>query len=192
MDLPPPEISTPMEETQKMDRKVQLLQNIKGICQTSVKALNFENFENGCNLLARAFFLDICNAENSQYFFSFKVASEFIESCKDRYVSQASDNPQLDKFHIDSITINVLTDILVEEGKDENALYSLGDYSRTFCALYTIMKEHPEITPEFTTFTFGGTMADMPPLRDKDGNPNMDFFRAWQDKTEEFFRSNRK
>ena len=43
-----------------------------------------------------------------------------------------------------------------------------------------------------TTFTFGGTMADMPPLRDKDGNPNLEFFRAWQDKTIEFFRSNKK
>ena len=63
--------------------------------------------------------------------------------------------------------------------------------SDTFGAIYTIMKKFPDFNPEFTTFIFGGTMDNMPSLRDKDGNPNMEFFRAWKQKTEAFYSDNK-
>ena len=46
------------------------------------------------------------------------------------------------------------------------------------------MRDCPDFMPKFTTFTFGGTLEDLPPLRDGDGNPNMEFFRVWKQKTD--------
>ena len=153
-----------------------------------------------CNLPGRAYFLDVCNATNADEIFSYKSSHWLLNDCGDilepRPVSDYCVNPEFLKYHITPEEIFGLKHLLQDDtGKGEATVRVVPDKAydnESFEAIYTITLKNPDFTPEFTTFTFGGTMADMPPLRDKDGNPNLDFFRAWQDKTEEFFRNNKK
>ena len=193
MDLPPPQPNEPLTiEVQKMDKKEDLTKQIKSLCEKSMQ-LKDSQTEGKCSLSGRAYFIDICNASNAKEIFSFKIAAAIPDLCQDGFESRNLDDYALLDYHIDSNLILGLSHLLEEMGKGEKRLLpSPGLNIRTFKAIYTIMKDNPDFTPEFTTFTFGGTMADMPPLRDKDGNPNLDFSRAWQDKTIEFFRSNKK
>ena len=115
-----------------------------------------------------------------------------------RPVADYGVNPEFLKYHIDEGDLYTLERLIIEDnaGKGTEGIYHdtpLGDCkSDTLRAIYTLLKDFPDFTPEFTTFTFGGTMADMPPLRDKDGNPNMEFFRAWKQKTEDYYYKNYK
>ena len=146
------------------------------------------------NLPMRAYFLDVCNATNTDEIFSFKAASRFLDGCRDglevRNMEDYGINPEFAKYHISTDEIFDLIHLIENTGKGHTGIRRMpaqdcANYA--FRAIYTIMYDFPDFNPQFTIFTFGGTMADMPPLRDKDGNPNMDFFRAWKQKTEAYY-----
>ena len=147
------------------------------------------------NLPMRAYFLDVCNATNADEIFSFKATHWLLDGCRDglevRNMEDSGINPEFAKYHISTDEIFTLEHLLAAIGKGRTGIYKkmpAEDCANdTFRAIYTIMRDFPDFKPEFTTFTFGGTMADMPPLRNKDGNPNMDFFRAWKQKTEAYY-----
>jgi len=191
LDLPPtPEPAT--IEIQKMDQKQNLIQKIKEGCEASVKSLKESDTEGGCILSARAYFLDICNAANADEIFSYKIASFLGLDCQDNFVPQVTGNYYLtDNFHIKSEDIIDLKHILQDEGKGDFTFERISPVSKSYpfalSIVYTIIYRDPNFNPQFTTFSFGGTLADMPPLRDKDGNPNMEFFRAWKQKTEDYY-----
>ena len=194
MDLPPTDMSNPtIKETQKMDQKEILIQRIKNICEISIKFSPEElkkcagNY--GYDHIARALFVDICNTQNYGILFQQKSASFLLVTCGDNLVPQTIGIGPVLAYHIEPSDIWALEDIIRSEGVGINGIHAgiFEEYPDAIRVVYTIMADNPGITPEFTTFTFGGTMADMPPLRDKDGNPNMDFFRAWKQKTEAYY-----
>lgn len=188
IDLPPPSEPTTVE-IQKMDQKQNLLQNIKTLCEATKDIRE----DIPANLPMRAYFLDVCNATNANEIFSFKAAHFLLDGCRDgleiRNIEDCGINPEFLKYHIDTDEIFRLKHLIKYTGKGDEGIYDPTEdcESQTFRAIYTIMKDYPDFNPEFTTFTFGGKMADMPPLRDKDGNPNMKFFRAWKQKTENYY-----
>ena len=189
MDLPPPQ--QPTIEVQKMDQKQDLLKKIRAMCEATKDITE----PIPVNLPMRAYFLDVCNATNADEIFSFKVAHFLLNGCRDglevRNMEDYGIDPEFAKYHISTDEIFTLKDLINDAtGKGTASIYDMPTKdcaSDTFEAIYTIMLKNPDFNPQFTTFTFGGTMADMPPLRDKDGNPNMDFFRAWKDKTEAYY-----
>ena len=189
MDLPPP--NEPVtQEVQKMDQKQNLIRKIKTLCEDTKDFKPGESIP--CSLSERAYFLDVCNATNADEIFSFKAAHFLLDGCRDglesRVISDYGINPDYLQYHIDSDDIFRLKDLIIETGKGSEGIYPVSDAecssSLTFEAIYTLLKKYPDFTPQFTTFCFGGTMEDMPPLRDKDGNPNLEFFHAWKQKTE--------
>ena len=201
MDLPPPQTNKqPTVEVRRMSQSQGLIQKIKRLCEATITGFKQYGEIELCDLNGRAYFVDVCNASNADEIFSYRATHFLLYDCRDGLESHPmSDygvNPEFAKYHITTEEIFGLIELLEDStGKGEKDVWPIPDKScnnDSFKAIYTILKDNPDFTPEFTTFTFGGTMADMPPLRDKDGNPNLDFFRAWQDKTEEFFRSNRK
>lgn len=186
LDLPYPQ--QPVQEVQKMDQKTSLIQKIKMLCEKSMH-LNNDYSEGKCSLEDRAFFLDVCNATNADEIFSFKVASSLSSSLSDGFVPGATDNYLLAEYHIEDSAIWALSQILADEGRGANFLKSLPlecDF-RALCVIYTIMIDNPAFTPQFTEFTFGGTMQNMPPLRLEDGTPNPEFFLKWSSETEKRF-----
>ena len=190
MDLPPQQPTEPSSvEVQKMDLKLDLIKKFKTIFEETKDIKDFP-----ANLPMRAYFLDVCNATNFEEIFSFSAANWLLEGCRDglevRNMEDYGIDPALLKYHISTDEFFTLIHWIEDTGKGTSGIYKMPAKdcaSDTFRAIYTIMSKNPDFTPKFTTFTFGGTMADMPPLRDKDGNPNMDFFRAWQQKTEDYY-----
>ena len=191
MDLPPPNEPTTIE-VQKMNQKQDLLKKIRAMCEATKDITE----PIPVNLPMRAYFLDVCNATNADEILSFKVAHFLLNGCRDglevRNMEDSGINPEFAKYHISTDEIFTLKHLINDAtGKGDDGIYKKmpaeGCANDTFLAIYTIMRDFPDFNPEFTTFTFGGTMADMPPLRDKDGNPNMDFFRAWKQKTEAYY-----
>ena len=187
MDLPPPNEPTTVE-VQKMDQKQNLIQKIRKLCE---ETKDFKCGEIPCSLSERAYFLDVCNAANANEIFSFKCAHFLLYGCRDglesRVVSDYGINPEYLKYHIDSSDIFKLDDLIRETGKGTGGVRPISDKEldlEAFEVIYTIMVKNPDFMPKFTTFTFGGTLEDLPPLRDGDGNPNMEFFRAWKQKTD--------
>ena len=195
MDLPPPNEPTTVE-IQKMDQKRDLMEKIKKMCEAT-KDIK-ESIP--VSLDMRAYFLDICNATNVDEIFSFKAAHFILNGCRDglesRYVSDYGINPEFLKYHIDTDDIFDLKYLIENSGEGKPSIYAFRDGCKlvpvdkvmadndTFEAIYTIMKDYPDFTPQFTTFTFGGTLKDLPPLRDENGEPNLEFFHAWKQKTE--------
>jgi len=192
LDLPPPQL--PTMEVRKMDQKESLIQKIKGKCELSVRNLKDEDTEGLGNLQARAYFLDVCNATNANEIFSYKIASLMVTRCQDGFVPRATDNWELSRYHIEDEDHMALHDILQEEGKGELSYEIMPpvsiskNYEFALKTIYTIMRRDPGFNPQFTTFTFGGTMADMPPLRLENGEPNPEFFQVWEEKTDKFFK----
>ena len=189
MDLPPPTEPTTVE-IQKMDQKQNLIQKIKSLCEATKDIKE----PIPVSLSMRAYFLDVCNATNADEIFSFKATHFLLDGCRDgleiRNIEDSGINPEFLKYHINTDEIFTLKHLIQDTGKGVNGIYDMPAKdceNDAFAAIYTTMKDYPDFNPEFTTFTFGGTMADMPPLRDKDGNPNMDFFRAWKQKTEDHY-----
>ena len=197
MDLPPPQQPTTME-IQKMDQKQNLIQKIRKICEDTLQGFKEYGSIGLCNLRGRAYFVDVCNASNADEIFSYRASHWLLDGCRDglesRPMSDYGVNPEFSKYHITSEEIFGLKDLIIQNpsGKGTERVRIMPDgykdcSSYAFKVIYTILRDNPDFNPEFTTFTFGGTMADMPPLRDKDGNPNMDFFRAWKQKTEDYY-----
>ena len=195
MDLPPPNEPATIE-VQKMDQKQNLVQRIKKICEDTLQGFKQYGVIGLCDLSGRAYFLDVCNATNANEIFSYRASHWLLDGCRDglesRPMSDYGVNPEFEKYHITTEEIFGLKHLINSDtGKGTAGIRHMPaedcDEFDTFRAIYTIMAKNPEFNPEFTTFTFGGTMADMPPLRDKDGNPNMDFFRAWKQKTEDYY-----
>lgn len=201
MDLPPPQTNKqPTVEVRRMNQNQGLIQKIKRLCEATIAGFKQYGEIELCGLNGRAYFIDVCNATNTDEIFSYRAAHFLLDGCDDglepRPVSDYCLNPEFLKYHIASEDIFGLKHLINSNtGKGTPGIYDMPAEdcaNDAFRAIYTIMKKNPDFNPQFTTFTFGGTMADMPPLRDKDGNPNMEFFRAWQDKTVEFFKSSRK
>ena len=192
IDLPAQEPAT--MEVQKMDQKQNLIQKIRSMCEATKDIRE----DIPVSLTMRAYFLDLCNATNANEIFSYKAAHFVLDGCRDGlewgYMQDRGINPSFLQYHIDTDEIFNLKHLIKDTGKGTEGIYDMPAAdceSRIFGAIYTIMKDFPDFNPKFTTFIFGGTMEDMPPLRDKDGNPNMEFFRAWKQKTEAFYRNNK-
>ena len=201
MDLPPPQTPQPTTvEVRKANQNQGLRQKIKRLCEATIAGFKQYGEIELCDLNGRAYFIDVCNASNTDEIFTYRAAHWLLDGCQDslepRPVSDYGINPEFLKYHITTKDIfDLLHFIKDSTGKGSEGARKVPDVAYdndAFRAIYTIMLKNPDFTPEFTTFTFGGTMADMPPLRDKDGNPNMEFFRAWQDRTEQFFKSGKK
>lgn len=182
MDLPPTNQPQPQAMIQKINKSDHIIKEIKTQCENSVN----DGFKNYNNPIPRALFVDICNTENYQVFFQYKVIFYLLHECMDALGLRAYDMPP---YHVSESDIYYLQDI----SKDGIGSKSVGripsgsvSYSLSERAFYSLLKDNPEVTPKFTKFICGKTPADMPPVRLEDGTPNPEFFRVWHESTQAF------
>lgn len=180
---------------QQMDQKENLIQQIKTQCEASMKLTFKEQTERvgnyGCNLVARAIFLDLCTTKNYKEIFKFQLMELSLNGCTDCFVPQAINDIDFMQYHIDDYLIYELKTLIREPKIGENGIFMPLNKPVEKCpnvmqAIYQLLYIDPSFPePEFTNFD---RVPKDVPIRLKDGKPNPEFFKTWFENTKNFFK----